>query len=67
MLAMLDTQSHISTIAKSVLAENFPEEIRDVSELLDSDTALDLKTAMVPLYHPVAISCYHLVYMKGKY
>lgn len=44
--ALLDTGAQVSIISKSILAEHFPEEeIRDVSELLGSDTALDLKTA----------------------
>ena len=46
MQALLDTGAQVSIISKSILAEHFPEEeIHDVSELLGSDTALDLKTA----------------------
>ena len=44
--ALLDTGAQVSIISKSILAEDFPEEeFHDVSELLGSDTALDLKTA----------------------
>ena len=46
MQALLDTGAQVSIISKSILTEHFPEEeIHDVSELLGSDTALDLKTA----------------------
>ena len=46
MQALLDTGAQVSIISKSILTEHFPEEeIHDVSKLLGSDTALDLKTA----------------------
>ena len=44
--ALLDTGAQVSIILTSLLNDNFPEiEISNVSKLLGSETALDLKTA----------------------